>query len=63
MALDLAVQKRYFSAVVDDHNKIAYMQLFRISNLGENCSQTIDTIDSYTYPFLSVGLSGHLPAL
>ncbi len=30
----------------------------RISGLGKNCSQTIDSKYSYTYPFLRVGLSG-----
>jgi hypothetical protein len=33
-------------------------RLFRINGLGGNCPHVIDSINTYTYPFLGVGLSG-----
>src|SRR5271166_143807 len=35
------------------------MRLFRISDLGGNCSQVIGKYASYTYPFLPVGVRWH----
>ena len=40
--------------------KNAESRLFRINDLGGNCSQEIDSAMSYTYPFVAVGLSGHI---
>lgn len=43
-----------------DGRQKQFTRSFRINSLGENCSQAIDSIGSYTYPILRVGLSGRL---
>jgi len=40
-----------------DCRKFLLSRLFRINWLGGNCSQTIESNNSYTYPILGVGVS------
>ena len=41
------------------HQEKNKSRLFRINGLGGNCSHVIDSLTSYTYPFLPVVVSGH----
>ena len=42
------------------HLKIKYRRLFKINGLEENCSYVVESVGSYTYPFVCVGLSSVL---